>query len=107
MALDQVALSVGAKDLDVTELAQLRGLEDGLAAASARRDNLISEQSAGKDPAAGNRNSGNTMQAERGLGIRQRMLLGADAEPVTGILDVRAGCDLAFERLDRAANLKP
>ena len=52
------------------------------------------------------RDTGDAVEAEGVLRGGQRALLGADAEPVAGILHVGAGHDLSVDGLDRAADVE-
>ena len=61
-------------------------------------------QLAARPVAAGDRDPRDLVEPEGGLGRGQRADLGADAEPVAGILHVGAGDDLAVDALDRAAD---
>src|SRR6478672_10198309 len=57
--------------------------------------------------AAGHRDPGDAVEPEGLLRRRQGRDLAADAEPVAGILHVRADRDLAVHRFDRAADAEP
>src|SRR5690348_10173073 len=77
--------------------AELRRFEDRLAAAAARRAHR-------RPVAARNRDLRDLAEPERHLRRRQRALLGTDAEPVAGVLDIGPGDDFSVRRFDRATD---
>jgi len=94
--LDRRSVAARAQYLDVAS-AELRGFEDRLAAAAARRAD-------GRVASANDGDSSHLGEAELVLRGGKRALLGADAEAVAGVLHVRAGYDLAVRRFDGAAD---
>ncbi len=96
VALDRGAVATGAEDLDVAAT-ELRGFEDRLAAAAARRADHVATS-------PDDREARDLVEPERVLRGGQRALLGAQAEPVAGVFHIRAGDDGAFHRFDCAAD---
>ena len=106
LAIVAGAVAVRRDHLDV-EAGQVRRLVDRLAAAAAGRHRIVAGQRAVRDMAAGDGDPRHLVEPERLARGGQRGNLGADAEPVAGILHIRAGDDLAVDRLDRAADAEP